>query len=694
MGSEDGDITIRIKLGVKSSSGLNLLPEESLSYLSVFLSRHIDNCGNTQSVPLLDDVSNIINSQEIVIRSNNVPNKIDGTYACIGIQLLCHLDIRDESTGGFFGYQRYEPIGGGAIYLTDLMDNPDKIITLPIIDSSLEEESTNVEPRLILTIELLELIINDAYVVGKYTKKTYNARRKKIDKLNDRFMDYYKHSSRPTVPSYRNKHVPRYMTDVSGLCLPASSFILLMPTYRSSIGKGISLIMRAIAITSSLNGWTSDQVFGELKRQLVSKSNKCTDEFIIVCRIIGDAFTLFSNCCDYVSDHSFKTETERFINVIYSLCGDCEDLGRLIVVLHSMISDTVLFDTVSEEERKIGLLVAWCKLYVSIGVTAVATTPSLNGKPGETEDVCHIYAIFMPRSRFLALLPADIMSHIKDTFLEQISMSLWENDERFPTMILEGTNFSSPVQMPLHLIMLNPQRKSEASEMLNRVIIKRCELEKSYPALRALSIVNPQSNTNCKNLKSVNETTISGFYRRVVDGWTGQLLKWGIPITDLSFGYGAQTLGTLDNGYAVDFRDIISGTRKITLIPTFDMDNEDINIITNTLMQEPPFYLDSVACGSPNEKHELVDMLIKSSKSFLDILNMAATDHDDYPHIEKPTFPEFISYRVNHVAKIKRELAQSLRDMKNKGLIRRIEFDAHPITNDNELYFIDLRIYF
>lgn len=713
-------VNIQLGIQVRDASGLGLTPSESGPFIWVFLSRHLDPCANVKLVPLLDTSGRKFEYQTVTLQG--VPEKsiISSVYSCISFQLMCHIKICDDKTKKNLGYERYEPIGGNCIYFLDVYHSHKEPFLLELRDRSCDAERSNeyAKPRVTIQVKVLGLAINDIGfdMEDRDARKIRSENIKLMDNITERFLDTYRKKLKPTVPEAKSMHIPKYVTNISGLNLPASSFIFAPESEKCTDEHAINYMLYAIEIITSLNGWNDTMLYGALKKQFDSDDTRCSDEYILSCKFIGEAFCLFSNCCDYISDLSGMIDVERFINIIWTLAGDCEDLANLPAVIHQKIYKSKRkynpsnFASLNEREKKASLLASWCRLYIFPDVTAIATLPSMH-KQGENiaangeNSICHIYGLGIPRVHFCHWLHESIRQQAIEGYKHDQAEFQWENGIDMTCLVLEGTNFSYSIQVPLHLLLNSKENRNKASIGLRQLINTRNSIEKQYQALAKFGILTPQDNTSIDGIYSITEQQFSPFYRRIVDMWTWNLLHWGINITDLSVGYGDQRSGTRKSGYAVDFRDIVSLSPNVTLLPTFIIDDRELEIIMNTVMQELPFSLEWTFTSKMDvntNKDKLLRHFFSVSHSFEELYRLATQFKGKLDKLEKsrlsPTpIPPFISYRLNHIKKFNDGMTEAIRELLENNIIQTIKVDVHPITSNGdgltELYLIDVRLY-
>lgn len=148
--------------------------------------------------------------------------------------------------------------------------------------------------------------------------------------------------------------------------------------------------------------------------------------------IVCDAFCLPATMTDYVSDRSRAGKSvERMFPAAWAGAGDCEDDFKQIQL-------TVLGVQRIARPGMLQSVVEFAQLYEVVGVTGMATTPSLQRADAhETTDqddyICHVWAMLVPAQVLLALEDGNAVE--PETALEHLG-----------NLVLEGTNFTTALQ--------------------------------------------------------------------------------------------------------------------------------------------------------------------------------------------------------------------------------------------------------
>lgn len=303
------------------------------------------------------------------------------------------------------------------------------------------------------------------------------------------------------------------------------------------------------------------------------------------------------------------------------------------------------------------------KLFVPGMTGGIASCPSLIREGGkvtiEENDIYHIYCSLIPVKYFNKL-----------TGKKEKRKNTYKWEDNLPVLILEGTNYSHATIAPIFTY--------TGKKIFNRTEQIRKNIENKFPGLKELNIHAQQENYQAESVYDISEEEISHFYRRVLSFWTHdyQILDWSV-------GYGNQTKGTKDNGYGVDFRDFISKSEKITFLPTFELEEYEFDIILESLDKELPVRIDAIT--------QLTDISFSQNNPLSQIISQRNGFSLKIQKQEKtPIFPNFISYKLNHINKLTPTL---LEDLRNCSKQYHIDYHIFPITKDEELYLIDIRVY-
>lgn len=343
------------------------------------------------------------------------------------------------------------------------------------------------------------------------------------------------------------------------------------------------------------------------------------------------------------------------------------DLARAIYVMAMILYDV---NVTEQSDPLLFWAKKWVRLFVPCMIVGVASCAKMGGQPGEKEDICHIYSALIPRFHFVETLPYEDRDVVREALLENMPELPWERNNDL-VLILEGTNFSDPIQMPR----IHYSPTTEVDE-LARLETRRAELEGELPELTLLPIEAIQANMKLKNVLDVSETKISPFYRRITGLWTSLFLRHKIYLTDFTVGTGPQTGPANRSAYGIDFRKFISLDDSLTIVPVFELTKDDIFIIDDILAQEKPL---QIQCANPPQTaNSWTHPQLEQVKHHFGRINCAGKC--------------YISYRVNHEQKLTHQVINAFIASKSKGATG-FDYRKHTITDDGELYIIEIRLY-
>lgn len=646
---------LKLQLSLESLTSelqLELLPEEKEPYLRIFFSGHLSKVRDSWIVPLPPRGERA----SLFIESRDVPKRVDGTYACIGIAMMCRLEITNDKKE-YMGYSRYEPIAGGMIPISRVIGKKSSSFDVNMVDRT--NFGSIQFTRGVLRVITSDVVSSGWKMDGAYSERMNEERERKMLDMIDSHEKMFSRRLLPTRRNCRPMHIKIYFTEISGTKIPACAFSFTESTYAALDEGFLEHIVRSAVYVS---GWKDSELVKVVETQIAS-SKSYDWKFSFACQIVAVACCLVSNACDYVSDHSGKSDSERFIHILQTLCGDCEDSGRMAYLFAAM-----LFHSKPPNKLKHPLsYTAWlvCRLYVPVVITGIATCPSQDSRnKGQMEDICHIYGNMIPRAWFCDAIEAD--DDTRDMFESMVPFSSWEN--RLPALMLEGTNFCGPLVGPMGCYS-NDEEELKRFEGTSRGVRTT---EASFPALTSLSISSRNNYPKHRSFHSVEEEKFSDFYRRPIELWTDILIRNGKGSAAFSIGYGDQTRGTNDSGYGVDFRDWMSLRQGITLIPILDIDKDDYARMLNVLLQEAPTRMEKDPRNAPKPDISRLEVLCKT-----------------YPRRDNSVTT---SYFANHVKKLNDNVISGLESALKHGYFTHIECSHIPLTLDGELYIIFISV--
>ena len=685
---------IRVAIATIDASGLALLGDaEAQPYLHVFALRHI--AWSAYAVKRLELPAVAAEQPTFADLSWTVPDDapvdVRSDEACIGFSLFCRTLVRDESSGVDYGYVRREPLGSGVAYVHDLLSLAAHRQEVQV--ALLDRSNQGAEPRAILSVRLDRAIEGVTFSTAAPPSATERARRARLASAPiERFMQAYEAGGGrfvPSVPQAWNMHIPTWTTNTGPI--PAAFFLAAKPVQAPDATVLRYFVQTAIA----LQGWTEHEFLAVLRRQMSVGVDATTYDrrFNLVAKVFGDALTFTANCADYGGDHSARESVERFkFSRISLYLADCEDDGKEIeLVAHSISIVARVATSIEVEERDDALLYhvsRLARLYVFSMTTALAMTPSaLKGQPpGSPEDdateyICHIYTNGVPRWNLVQRL--EISSEQRLRVIESMSrdapIARWEQE--LPMLVLEGTNWSTPLQRPLHLYAAESEQATVVAEQL-RIERARAALERDSVGLRSLGVQIQQSNIGAASVSELSQERFSGFYRWVVDAWI-DLRRHGITdVLDFTVAYPPADGGTAGPyRYGADFRDWVEMRESVRFVPTYRLAPEETAEIEQVLAKIHPV-------------PEIVGPLVLPEQTdAMRELRALCAKHPMRSEEQRTAFvPPYILYRLNHQNKLTREVLDALAETIRAGRVRGIACGMHAASADGELYLVEIRL--
>jgi hypothetical protein len=255
-----------------------------------------------------------------------------------------------------------------------------------------------------------------------------------------------------------------------------------------------------------------------------------------------------------------------------------------------------------------------------------------------------------------------------------------------PNMVLEGTNYSDPLCAAITCY----TGTRDAANVIADLDSRMRRAETNYRALGQFAIMAKHPSQGDLGVYDRDESGFNSFYRRPVAIWSEvPVREWGLDAADFTIGYGTQTEGTHKDGYAVDFRDWVGMSTRITIRPLFTMTPRDLEICDEARSHRHP-------CFIPYVPEKGVSEIILPLKSRIrGILDELA---DKYPRkslgkMTTDVCPSFHSYKCNHVSKLTDARLNAIREALRAGFFTGFDYEIVPLTSDGELYIVDLRLY-
>lgn len=564
---------------------------------------------------------------------------IDGSRAGIGFYLVAQ------------GDERQTPRGEALVSLEELVTSGEQKI--PVRVNIVDVAPDTPEHR--LTIDVLVTQFSGKLKKGVESDVTFPPLKTESERgkeLIEEFFSFYE-THRAKVRAAWNMHIPRFTVGFGSM--PAAIFSCV----RSEGKMTTQFAKKILGAAADLNGWTLGDVEDQLRKQIKStRGGEYYWETNMVARIIGEATTMTANCMEYSSDTAGKKDVERFKFVrmnFYS--GDCEDVAKeSIEVAESLRSDFI------GQEGLLGLVSNFLSRYMIVMVTSLATAPSARESKKEN-NICHIYAMALPRTYYLKLSENEKIS--REIMEKETPFSIWE--EALPVLVLEGTNWCNPLLLPSPLY-APPEHRKDLINLLRKQQEKMKTLEEAYPILKSFSTQIQQRNVLATDPTNLSQKDFTFFYRDVVDMWIADARRYGVNALDFSVGYSTAS----GHEYGVNFVDLVTKTTKnyegerIELKPTYKFDEKDSKAMARMTEYLPPF------TQWTSGGHA------KASTKFPDNPVSLAT-------AKSPYIPNFLVYRTT---KLDDEAEKSLEEIKE-----RVEVKTHKFAEDGKLNLTTIKVH-
>lgn len=455
----------------------------------------------------------------------------------------------------------------------------------------------------------------------------------------ERFISAFRGPLVPSSDDVRSQHVPFYMTRI-GAPLPAAAFLLRVtpspPAWRSHLGRMLEYALE-------MEGWTDAHFVRVVQAQLAVRDGGIVPEFARACKIVASAVCILPSALPYYRDHATTTSgrpvrmLERFIDILITLAGDCEDSSRLC---YKIALNWMAAAGDGEEGGAFGCAAKLLRLYVPIVVTGEAMLPKAKERAsGGDEDsfICHIYGLLVPMHYFLDCVERGSGEPRLPCPPHYRPYGAWERGG-LEVLLLEGTTPTQPMQKPLHEL---GAAYSAAYHALEAAEAYRDSLEGIYPALRKLAIEVPQRKRNLDH----------GFYRKCVGAWCGVLREWWHrPYIDLAF--------AVDRTYGVPFSDIVYRSPGLSLVPTFTMRAEEWELVDRVLDHDHPQPAPERSDSGPGRSAQL------EARAFA---------------VHQPREADAIIYRAHAAQALDPDVLSALATCVKAGHIASIEYRIHSL---------------
>lgn len=753
-----------LRIHLKGSHPKLVTDSDFAPYLLFYMSRELDPYGlfqrtleykqlegtkSTFDAPIIRDIGKYLEYEHKQNCSvSKVKSDVRSSKSTLGIMLFCRKYI-DVSPTQEKSYWRYEPIGRVVIPIEYLINNalrtPLKSYDFDIVDQT--DVKSDDQLRSKISIQSVSFVAADHHMPMMQFKllkdvQDINKNMEQYKHEMKKWFDYYCHIYgnvlQSTNPKFKRMHVPKWYATIE---IPSVFYMTYLPREKPDLKFLNCLLNMALNSYELSPDWFIDTI----KYQMSKRSYNY--DINICAKILACASTIFANSADYLSDVSLGEDTERFINIGLTFAGDCEDLAKEAYLVWMMIKQAKHHPNI--DAFPLVRYASYLSEYYICGLTTcVACTKSLGSNTEEqalstTEemegDTCHMIATVLPRKYFFEALArgnknnnglnAEQVEQMKlqaktyNILPERIEEGYGNWESELPVLILEGTNWCTALQKPLHTY-LPPNISEELRERVidNQKLIQGAKIligKQFKSTIKRLPLEVEQMNVQINDPHEVSENAISAFYRRQNNFLT---VIDGVGIFDLSIGYADKK-----NVYSVDFRDYISASKSVNLSPVFVLTPKQIEIgltIVDMEVAITPRVLPDVekvkkiliSKSEPLRRLlEIQDRYIKVRSTFKKTIDTKSSSLSSF---EKPAYnsqlmtPDekkiyaftrnALCYKINHINKLSMELVDDFERLLEQGelkhsngktiYINALKVEINPLCY-HELYIIEIKLY-
>ena len=339
-------------------------------YMNIALSRRANPDSTITNVPLGSSLQSISFNKTVVVQGHHSMTD-DLRWESLNLAIYCARRIVDEDEESLrpFGYSRAEPLCESLLFLNDLLLNGPGIIWF--LDASDEAMLEKRDSHLKFLMHILKSDAELAHIkrtvpgyraafrirvksttpairwkdVASLPKEKTTAQQlyvamtgygRKSDKevaqlkslvlglaSEEQYVKQIRDTMVPTEPGCRSIHVLYWPTVMGTMLGPAySGYNCYVPMDKRYALYCLEIVVRA--------------QFNITPAQLFDVALKQQQYLHLAIGTVCQAACLFSNACDYMSDLSRGQATERFLDAIETLGGDCEDLAQVISIVKQL----------------------------------------------------------------------------------------------------------------------------------------------------------------------------------------------------------------------------------------------------------------------------------------------------------------------------------------------------------------------
>jgi hypothetical protein len=648
---------IQMDLELEPSFNIELDKKEEMDpIIHVFFSRHIIPSARMKYTKSFKAIEG-----RKVRLSFNIPCReiIDGQFAVIRFYLHSSFYPTSES-GKKMNFTRKRPFYHGFIYLSEIYehlinDSKRNVFTVEMKDSSLayingkmqRENKSHVD----LKMKVTNFALSENVKFSRFFSQDLRDKHVRITrKVVDRYYEYLNREE-PVLECMRRMHVPTMPCNMYDIALPGAFFLMDLAENQPP--------EELLYFSLDIHDLSKEEFIKICELQFSNtSSSKIDPQFYRVLFVAWRVVSLFSHMCEYTSDVRFLKgrneleDVERFIDVFYTRAGDCEDVGKAIIIMF------LAWLEMNQEEKKetkkeIYYLIQIYSLFVCSSMkgsaysakaeSRISSSSSVDFNPDEL--ICHFWTCTIPWNIFS-----------KWTGIPYKKRYNWEDS--LTTWVLEGTNDTHSSLRPIYEL-CEEEKKEQVKEELKRIILKRSELESNFKILQRLEIpgytfIEPE------------KMKMSDFYHYANEIWT--------PLFSFSNGLNVSTWELAEkknkNKYGVPISTFLYRPQDLHLIPTFYYTREEVQVCTETIKQQWPVVLPfkiPESAWDENFKGDTEEFKKREhhKKSSFQPLERLAKEYPvvDYETILKNAsgyVPPYIKYFVKHVSVLDEEILNTL----------------------------------
>jgi hypothetical protein len=616
------NFTLKMRLRVRHLRQQDTANEQLSPEIHVFFSKHVS--PDSRRSLVIDGNHGAESTIEFVVPC--ISRAIDGQFAVVRFLFYASFNPRAED-GHKQPYTRRRPFYNGFIHLTELANGKRislKDSCLKPIDGGLERD-----PSSHIEIEIIEYSSSGIDFSRRFDE---SLRRKEIEMANgltERIYDFLGRE-RPRVDVLRKTHVIRWPCNMHDILLPGSFFLMDLPENCPPE----ELLLHALA----MNDMTAKE-FCDIVEMQFSQSLNLSAQFHRACIVAWRAISTFSYMCEYTADVCYDElrkklkDVERFVDVFYTLAGDCECSFKAIIAQYHAWCELSLEGASPAVVSFVRIL----RLFVCTAMigTAHSAAASAN-KQGMSDEqlMCHFWGAAVPWCIFA-----------KWTGVEYTPAHEWEK-QLFP-WILEATSDCHPSARPLHeLCDVNrvPLVKKELLEYNER----RMALSQHYTSL-------------VRELSGIGWSTINRTQAIAEDFYVHINTIWA-PYEIMKLGHSSVIFELYERGhseYGVPIRVAMYEPERVVAKASLVCLPEELDLCLETVKQQWPIVMPS-PCVAPS-----VPLLDTLARDFF------ISDADIGTLLQKSSgfVPPYIRFYARHPSVITETLCLTIRTiLKNRYL--------------------------